>query len=260
MSNVLRHTLLRGGTFITYNEGLDDIEIIENGSLLMADTILAISSSSDGLDAKKPPDTIVVDTTGMIISPGFIDTHRHGWQTAMRTTGADTPLATYMWTQAIFGPAALTYTPRDVYIGQLIGQYEALNAGVSTTLDHAHMTWSREHAEASLKAVIESGARVMWAYSIVPVVTSVEPFTINFHAPGDQLAHIHDLASRRPLSDNDRVTLGIAFDGMSSVEGPMSDLTKAVFQAASKLGVSVFTAHFTGPDSPYGVMHKPSRS
>lgn len=71
-------TLLRGGTFITYNNSTNDVEVITDGSMLFNDTIVAISNSIDGLDSQIG-DAEVVNTTGKIITPGFIDTHRHTW-------------------------------------------------------------------------------------------------------------------------------------------------------------------------------------
>jgi cytosine/adenosine deaminase-related metal-dependent hydrolase len=31
------------------------------------------------------PDATIVDTTGQIVAPGFVDTHRHAWQAQIRT-------------------------------------------------------------------------------------------------------------------------------------------------------------------------------
>jgi cytosine/adenosine deaminase-related metal-dependent hydrolase len=74
-------TLLKGGTFITYNDDTSDLEIIVDGAMLFNDTILSISNASDGLDSHltSDPSIKVVNTTGRIISPGFVDTHRHTW-------------------------------------------------------------------------------------------------------------------------------------------------------------------------------------
>ena len=36
---------------------------------------------------------------------------------------------------------------------------------MTTTLDHAHHTWSRETSRAGLQASLDSGARVFWAYT-----------------------------------------------------------------------------------------------
>ena len=52
-------------------------------------------------------------------------------------------------------------TPEEVATGTLAGLLEALHNGVTTILDHNHAAHTPEHAEAALKATIESGARVV---------------------------------------------------------------------------------------------------
>lgn len=51
----------------------------------------------------------------------------------------------------------------QVRIGQLAGCLEALHSGVTTILDHFHAANTPEHADASLDATIQSGARVIWS-------------------------------------------------------------------------------------------------
>ena len=68
--------------------------------------------------------------------PGFVDTHRHTWQTTMRAICADWTLMDY------FRGIRLTISPRylaeDVYAGNYVGALEALDAGVTTILDFSH--------------------------------------------------------------------------------------------------------------------------
>lgn len=87
-------TLFKGGTIIAFNEKKQDLDIIRGGSLLISDGI--VSAITEGAyDKPLPPGTEIVDATGDILTPGFIDTHRHGWQTAYRTIGSNTTLAEY---------------------------------------------------------------------------------------------------------------------------------------------------------------------
>ncbi len=60
---------------------------------------------------------------------------------------------------------------------QALGLLEALDAGVTTTLDHAHSAWTNAHMLASLNASIDSGARVFWCPQVTPVTVSANPFT-----------------------------------------------------------------------------------
>lgn len=43
--------------------------------------------------------------------------------------------------------ASHSYKPEDVFWGQLGGCLEALEAGTTTIVDHAHISYSPEHSE-----------------------------------------------------------------------------------------------------------------
>ncbi len=176
--------LLEGGTVISFNRGTSSLEILRNSSVLISgDRIVGVGRSTTS--SALPPDTEIVNLTpSHIITPGFIDTHRHGWQTAFRTIGSNTSLAEYF---ARYGGTASAgrLSPEDVYIGQLTGLYEALDAGVTTTLDFSHHTWSAEHSAAGLNASVDSGARVFWTYAIQNL-----PDTFPVQDQRDDLRHL----------------------------------------------------------------------
>ena len=154
--------LLSGGTIIAWDFDTEVPRVIRDGSILVeGNTIISVD---EGVPANLPDDTEVVDCKNKIITPGFIDTHRHGWQTVFKTLGSNASLTEYFGRYGEFA-AQEALTADDIYISQLAGLYEALNAGVTTTLDHAHHTWSRETSRAGLQASLDSGARVFWAYT-----------------------------------------------------------------------------------------------
>lgn len=47
------------------------------------------------------------------------------------------------------------YVPEDVFWGQLAGCLEAIDAGTTTVIDHAHMTYSPDHG---MKLDLQNGA------------------------------------------------------------------------------------------------------
>ena len=57
--------------------------------LIEDDRIVAVGPGLDGADAE------VIDADGGVIMPGFVDTHRHTWQTALRGICADWTLFDY---------------------------------------------------------------------------------------------------------------------------------------------------------------------
>ncbi|KAI1141668.1 amidohydrolase family protein [Hypoxylon sp. FL0543] len=222
--------LLSGGTIIAFNEDTDSLEVIRNGALLITgDRIAGIYNTAS--PSNLPDGTDIVDCANSIISPGFVDTHRHGWQTALKTLSPNTTLPDYLARYIM--TASSIYTPEDVYIGQLTGLLEALNAGVTTTLDHASHCWSKDATNAGLQASIDSGARVYWSPAF---------YRTNEYPLAEQIADLKELASKKPASD-DLTTIGIAYDGWSIA--PPED-NQAVISLVKELNIPVLTMHYMG--------------
>jgi cytosine/adenosine deaminase-related metal-dependent hydrolase len=208
-----KSTLFTGGTIIAFDNATESLQVIRGGSLLVTDDrIAAVNVAST--PTKVSRDTETVDVTGKILTPGFIDTHRHGWQTGLKTIASNTTLVEYFMRYSEYAAGSI-YTAEDVYIGQLAGLYEALNAGVTTSLDHAHHTWSDETAEAGLQGSIDSGARVFWSYAFHNVPT------VNVTVDA-QIAHFRTLAQKKPHNGSP-TELCIAYDSW----GPAADPEEA---------------------------------
>ncbi|KAI1110414.1 amidohydrolase [Nemania sp. NC0429] len=222
--------LLSGGTIIAFDEASQSLNVIRNGAVLVTDDRIAglyDEASPKGI----PADAEIVDCTHKIITPGFIDTHRHGWQTSLKTLASNTTLAAYLATFSSYTARSL-FTAEDLYESQLAGLLEALNAGVTTSLDHAHNLWSTERAEAGLDASVESGARVFWA----PAIDPTDEYS--------GLDQIRDWKKWNKKSfPNDLVTLGIAYDGWD-IGAP--EITQAMTQLIKEEKPHVLTIHWLG--------------
>ncbi|OBR11542.1 Amidohydrolase [Colletotrichum higginsianum IMI 349063] len=222
--------LLRGGTIVAFDGETNALNVVRNGSLLITDDRITSIFTADQPLPRTSNDTEVIDATDKIITPGFVDTHRHGWQTAFKTIASNTSLAEYFTRYGEFAAAGLL-SADDVYIGQLAGLYEALNAGVTTTLDHAHHTWSDETSEAGLRGSIDSGARVFWSYAF----HNVTNYTVS-----EQLENFRDIATRAEF-DGTATSLGIACDFFGP--DPVLADVNAVVDLAKEFNVSVITTH-----------------
>jgi len=142
-------TLLSGGTVVSMDPAVGDLN---RGDVLIQDGVIV--DVAERIDA---PDAEVIDATDRIVLPGFVDTHRHTWQTAFRGVGADWTFAEYL--AAIHGRLRPHYRPEDVYLGNLLGRLEALNSGVTTMLDWFHCAQSPEHADAAVAALRDTPDR-----------------------------------------------------------------------------------------------------
>jgi cytosine/adenosine deaminase-related metal-dependent hydrolase len=104
----------------------------------------------------------IIDASNMIVMPGFVDTHRHAWQGALRNIIPNAVLGDYV--RDILGTARPHYRPQDVHIGDLISALGAINAGVTTMLDWSHIGNSPEHTDAAIAGLRESGIRAVYAF------------------------------------------------------------------------------------------------
>lgn len=102
----------------------------------------------------------VIDVTGHYVLPGFVDTHRHMWQTGLRAMTADAGLGDYL--QRVLYGIGPRVTPEDLRLATLAGALEALDAGVTTVQDYAQTMHTPEHTDAALSAY--SGLRVVLAH------------------------------------------------------------------------------------------------
>ncbi|KAK7420249.1 hypothetical protein QQX98_002904 [Neonectria punicea] len=222
--------LFSGGTVIAFERETETLQIVRNGSVLVdGNKIAAVFSGS--YNGSASPVTEIIDISGDIISTGFIDTHRHGSQTAFKTLGSNTSLAEYINRYTAFAPGiGSLFTAEDVYIGQLAGYYEALNAGVTTIVDYAHHTWTNATAGAGLEAAIESGARIFWCYGFVDSAK----FTIT-----DQVANVRELAASR-TTYNSIVSLGIGYEGFNPGR---PEAAQMIIDLAREFNISVVTTH-----------------
>lgn len=106
-------------------------------------------------------DAEVVDASQHILMPGFIETHRHTWQSCLRHLGANWSAAQYF--QFNFFKFGVIFRPEDVYAANLLGRLAALDGGITTLLDWSHIMNSPAHADAAVAAHKDSGVRGVFA-------------------------------------------------------------------------------------------------
>ncbi|WP_329258611.1 amidohydrolase family protein [Streptomyces sp. NBC_01478] len=142
-------TLLTGGTVVSMDPAVGDLE---RGDVLIEDGVIV--AVAERVDA---PDAEVIDATDRIVMPGFVDNHRHSWQTAFRGVGADWTFPE--WALAMHRTVKPHYQPEDVYAGTLLGRLEALHSGVTTMLDWYHVAQSHAHEDAAVAALRDAPGR-----------------------------------------------------------------------------------------------------
>jgi len=109
-----------------------------------------------GLGIEAPVHAEKVDVTGKILTPGFINTHSHMYQTALRALSPNAILAQYSFNYSPWSPVSRSCLPGDVYISSLGGYIEGFAGGVTTCIDHAHKSWSLD-ADMTPRMIVERG-------------------------------------------------------------------------------------------------------
>lgn len=196
-----RPVVFRNATVVTGDPRIGTLP--DSDVLVSGQTIRAV-----GRNLSAPHNAAVIDGRGSILIPGMVDTHRHMWQTVIRGLGAEWTIANYFsW---IYQQWANFWRPEDLYASNLLAMAEAINAGVTTSLDWSQDLKNYEYAEAAAQGLIDSGgrARLAYGYSFAPPhewVTS-----------GD----VARLQRERFSSTNQLVTLQLAWDGTGLPEEP----------------------------------------
>ncbi|MDJ0386261.1 hypothetical protein [Streptomyces sp. G-G2] len=111
--------------------------VLDCGDLLVeGDTITAI-----GPDLSRDGGAAVVDATGTILTPGFVDTHRHAWETQLRRIMPDVDdLGAYV--MSTLAGYVTVYRPKDMYVGTKLAALTAIDSGPE---QHAAQRPDRDH-------------------------------------------------------------------------------------------------------------------
>jgi cytosine/adenosine deaminase-related metal-dependent hydrolase len=255
-------TLLQKGTLLLHQSDNSIRVATETDLLIEGNKIAAIGANLDA-----PAEATTLDCSGKIISPGFIDTHHHVWQTQLKGRHADQELIAYM---ASGNMQCFSYEPQDTFWGQLSGALEALDSGTTFILDHSHGSYSAEHAQKAMEATIASGLRSVLALSPTIRVEQWDNQTIKPNMdiwPG----YIMDKIGQWCKEGGDaglagRVHAGLGFDLFFLPK----EMVQGIWAQAQQLGVKLITSHvsrgaISGQHSPvelmqsYGILKGPEK-
>lgn len=213
-----RPILFRDATVLTMDPA---IGLLDHGDVLVRGERI----ERVGRELAAPRDAVVVDCAGGILMPGMVDTHRHMWQTALRGLGADWTLSQYF--VFYYLDWGRIFRPEDILSGNLLSGIEALDAGVTTTVDWSHGLRTPEHGDAAVEALRAVPGRFVLAYGNL------------LGAPWEwaNAPEFRSFVDRHFSSRDDMLGLQLAFDVTGDEEFP----EKAAFEAARELALPVTT-------------------
>ena len=170
-----KRVLIRGGHVLTMDRNLGDIH---GGDVLIEDDrIAAVGQSLD------PGEAEIVEAQDCIVIPGFVDSHRHTWETVIRGIAPDVNLAGYF--DVVLDQLAPAYRPEDVYAGNYLGSLEAIDAGVTTILDWSHINNTPEHSDEAIHGLADAGLRAVYCYGNPNTSLADWWYTSTLEAPDD---------------------------------------------------------------------------
>ncbi|MFP3961448.1 amidohydrolase family protein [Actinomadura fulvescens] len=215
--------LLRGGVVIDTDPsptvlGVSDV-LVRDGVIAAVGPALPAETGTE-----------VIDASGTIVLPGFVDTHRHTWQSGIRAILPDSTLPAYL--ERVFYAISPRYEARDVHAGVLGGALECLDSGITTLLDWSHIQHTPAHTDANVEALKASGIRFVFGYA--------------YPVTGD--AGTMAIEARRVLREHfgdDRRSMAIAAFG-PEIAG--AERGVAEWRLARELGLPV-SAHMGGRDT-----------
>ena len=218
-------TLIRGGHVLTVDPALGDLP---NGDVLIEDDRIVAVQPEISADAE------VVDATGFIVIPGFIDSHRHTWEAAIRGVAPNATLDDYF--VEILDTFAPHYRPEDVYNSNLAGALECLNAGITTLVDWSHINNTPEHPDAGIRGLQETGIRAQYAYGSANTSLADYWFESKIAIPGDDVRRVRDTYFS---SDQGLLTMALATRGPGFCQ---DDVVRSEWALARELGLPM-TVH-----------------
>ncbi|MEV2240376.1 amidohydrolase family protein [Micromonospora sp. NPDC049891] len=231
--------LFSGGTVVTMDPAIGDLA--RGDVLVREDRIVAV-----GPDLRSHPEAAgatVIDTAGRIVSPGFVDTHRHAWQAQLRRSIPDvTDLGEYV--RSTLAGIAPAYTPHDMYVGTRLAALTALDAGITTMLDFSHNSRTAAHSDAAIQALVDTGIRGVHA--------SMGPHFGDWDRqwPAD-LARLRGAYHR---ANGGLVTLRLAALATDEIAGPALAYGRNLAAVARDLGIGVSVDAVFGASSSTAIL------
>ena len=205
----------------------------------------------------------VVDCSGMVVMPGFFNTHHHQFYTPQRSIIADgnilptddwpqeayNTVASQIWTNGrltdngnvIWDLGRSPYDPEDCYLAELIASLNQIDQGVTTGIDTSQSSHTPEYTDAMVEGIMDSGRRTLYAYSQgrADIPGNEYPGTI-----GDSTRGLGRLKKKYFSSDDQLVTVALN-----------TSFNAANYQLARSMNVPLVQHQFAGPAAiPTGLL------
>jgi len=148
---LLLKNIYQAVTFNDKDEVLKEVDILVNGRKI----------ESIGKNLTVEEGTEIIDCTGLLALPGFVNTHHHLYQTLFRGIQEVQEMPLFPWLTGLY-EFWKHLTPEAVYYGALVGFSELLRTGCTTSMDHHYVFPKNQPStliDEQIKAASEIGIR-----------------------------------------------------------------------------------------------------
>jgi cytosine/adenosine deaminase-related metal-dependent hydrolase len=213
----MARVLIKAGMIVTMDDGVPDLP---QGDLLIEDgRIAAVGAEIEASDAR------VIDARNMIVLPGLVNAHIHTWQTCLRGVAGDWTIPDYL--HNMHAGLAPSFKPEDIFVSNLMGALNQLNAGTTTMVDWCHNNPTPDHTDAAVAGLAEAGVRAVFLHGSPK--PDPKPGQKHFSEIPHPRAELERLVRGRFASKDGLITLGMAILGpaYSTYEVSEADLKLA---------------------------------
>ena len=155
--------LIKNGILATLGE---KNQILHGHNLLIEDGRIKTIAPSEELDADTT--TEVIDASGQLVMPGFINAHTHFYSAFARGLGKYPASRNFVEVlENLWWRLDRQLTVEDCYMSALVSCIDAVKQGTTTLIDHhASETHVRGSLVAIERAVLESGLRASLCFEL----------------------------------------------------------------------------------------------
>lgn len=145
----MNRTLIRGASVVCTMDGPD----LTDADILIEDGIIA--GVGTALPAKEAR---IVDASGLLVTPGLINTHHHLFQSLTRAVPGGQDALLFGWLKTLY-PIWSRFTSEDMALSTTLGLTELALSGCTTTSDHLYLFPNGSRLDDTIHAARDMGLR-----------------------------------------------------------------------------------------------------
>jgi cytosine/adenosine deaminase-related metal-dependent hydrolase len=131
----------------------DDRAEIAGGDVLIRDGVVV--AVGRGLE---PSGAEVVEAAGCVVTPGFVNTHHHLYQTLTRAVPGGQDALLFGWLRRLY-PIWAQFGPEEIFVSAQVGLAELALTGCTLTSDHLYLYPNGARLDDTIAAATEVGVR-----------------------------------------------------------------------------------------------------